>query len=111
MGTFSYDSILKADFDDRILAHLQLVIGGKLRRGESFFFNWKDDMSVGDGRTTVWMHPTVPVIYKYHGSRMPLINRQWIEALSKSANSSLGLQIVPEPEPEAAPAPARSVAS
>ena len=59
MGKFIYDAIVKVDFEDRLLAHLQLVIGAKMRRGESFHFTWKDDPSIGDGRTTVWIHPRV----------------------------------------------------
>jgi len=97
VGTLSYDTNFKADFDDRVLAHLQIVIGAKLRRGESFHFSWKNEQSVGHGRTTVWLHPTVPLVYSYLGSRTPAINRQWVEALMTSANSVAGLQIVPEP--------------
>lgn len=99
MGTLSYDSSFTADFDDRLLAHLQIVIGAKLRRNESFYFSWKDDARVGDGRTTIWLHPGIPLVYKYFGSRMPSINRAWIEALTVAANTPGGLQIVPEPEP------------
>lgn len=76
MGTLSYDSTLKADFEDRLLAHLQLVISAKLRRGESFNFTWKDATSIGNGRTTVWVHPTVPLIYKYFSGSIPAINRR-----------------------------------
>jgi len=43
MGKLTYDSTLTVDFDDRVLAHLQLVIGAKLRRAESFYFSWRDD--------------------------------------------------------------------
>ena len=105
MGTFAYDSTLKAEFDDRALAHLQIVIGAKLRRGESFYFSWRDAQAVGDGRTTVWMHPGVGIVYKYHGSRMPTVNPAWIQELSESANSPAGLQIMPEPAP---PVPRRT---
>jgi hypothetical protein len=98
MGKLTYDSTMTVDFDDRVLAHLQLVIGAKLRRGESFFFSWRDDQSVGDGRSTLWMHPTVPLYFKYSGSRPPPINRAWIDALVGSANSATGLHIVPEPQ-------------
>lgn len=52
MGKFTYETTTKVDFDDRILAHLQLVITTKLRRSEAFTFTWKDDASIGDGRTT-----------------------------------------------------------
>lgn len=97
MGKLTLDSTLVVEFDDRLLAHLQLVIGAKVRRGESFHFTWKDDPSIGDGRTTVWIHPATPIIYKYFGSRQPTINRAWLEALTLTANSATGLQIVPEP--------------
>ena len=33
MGKLTYDHSLSVDFDDRTLAHLQIVIGMKLRRG------------------------------------------------------------------------------
>lgn len=100
MGTLSYDASLKIDFDDRTLAHLQIVIGAKLRRSESFYFSWRDEHSTGDGRTTIWLHPALPLVYKYHGSKMPRINPAWIQLLTESANGNAGLQVVPEPEPE-----------
>jgi len=98
VGTLSYDVVLSADFDDRILAHLQVVIGAKLRRGESFFFSWKEDNRIGDGRTSIWLQPTIPLSFKYVGSRTPSINRLWIEALMTAANSANGLHILPEPD-------------
>ncbi|BDZ47421.1 ATP-dependent DNA ligase [Naasia aerilata] len=97
MGKLTYDSTLVVDFDDRVLAHLQIVIGAKLRRNESFYFSWRDDAAVGDGRSVIWLHPSIPVFYKYHGGRVPGINRSWIEELMATANSSGGLRIVPEP--------------
>jgi len=97
MGKLIYDGTVKADFDDRVLAHLQLVIGTKLRRGESFHFSWKEDVSVGGGRTAIWVHPRCSLVYKYYGSRKPQINMAWIDALAHTANSPGGLHVVPEP--------------
>ncbi|WP_104083087.1 ATP-dependent DNA ligase [Cryobacterium sp. Y11] len=97
MGKLTYDSNLAADFDDRVLAHIQVVIGAKLRRGESFYFTWRDDPQAGDGHSTIWLHPSIPLAYKYFGSRSPTLNREWIEALMATANSATGLQIVQEP--------------
>jgi hypothetical protein len=97
MGSFHYDVGFSADFEDRLLAHLQIVIGAKLRRGEGFYFSWRDDGRVGNGRTTIWIHPAVSLRYKYYGGRMPRINPAWIRDLSISANSASGLQLVPEP--------------
>ncbi|MCU1586351.1 MAG: uncharacterized protein JWM49_2907 [Microbacteriaceae bacterium] len=97
MGTLTYDSTLTADFDDRVLAHLQIVINGKLRRNEAFAFSWKDDQRIGNGRTSIWLNSAIPISYKYLGGRMPLINPRWIEALVVAANSPGGLHLVPEP--------------
>jgi hypothetical protein len=97
MGTFLYDVDFSADFDDRLLAHLQIVIGSKLRRGESFYFSWHDDVRVGNGRTSLWLHPAVPLRYKYYGGRMPRINPAWIRILALSADSTAGLQVLDEP--------------
>lgn len=97
MGRLTYDSTLIVDFDDRLLAHLQLVIGAKFRRNEAFYFSWIDDPSIGSGRSTLWMYPTIPLHFKFSGGRPPAINRHWIDALILTANSPAGLHIVPEP--------------
>ena len=98
MGTLIYDGqTAEIPMDDRALAHLQLVIISKLRRKESFAFSWKDSPAAGDGRSCVWMHPEISLRFKFAGSRAPTINQQWLTALSSSANSSSGLQLIPEP--------------
>lgn len=97
MGKFIYSSGTRVDFDDRILAHLQVVISNKLRRGEAFVFTWRDDVSIGYGRTSVWLNPALPMSFKYYGSRPPALNRAWVEALAITANSPHGLYVVPEP--------------
>lgn len=97
MGKFTYDRDVRVDFEDRMLSHLQIVIGNKLRRGESFFFSWRVDPSLGQGRSSVWMHPYAALTFTFHGSRSPSISREWIEALAVTANSQRGLYLVPEP--------------
>lgn len=96
MGKLTYDHSLSVDFDDRTLAHLQVVIGMKLRRGESFYFSWKDDQRVGDGRTAIWLHPSIALVYKFYGSRVPQINPHWIRTLELTANTHTGLYITDE---------------
>lgn len=97
MGRFIYEGSVKTEIEDRALTHLQLVITAKLRRGEPFGFTWREDTSVGGGRTSVWVHAGSSLVYKYHGSRQPSVNRDWIEALAFTANSPGGLYLVPEP--------------
>jgi hypothetical protein len=103
MGRLTYHSTLVVEFDDRTLTHLQIVIGAKLRRGEAFFFSWKDAAETGSGRTTIWLHPTIPVVFTLSGGRPPAISRAWLNELVVSANSRQGLQLVPEPDAPGAP--------
>ena len=97
MGKFVYDGTVKTEIEDRALTHVQLVMTAKLRRGEPFPFSWREDASVGGGRTTVWVQPSSSLVFKYYGSRQPEINRAWIEALAYTANTPTGLHLVPEP--------------
>lgn len=101
MGKFVYEEQVRAEFEDRLLAHLQIVIGNKLRRGEAFYFTWKEELSVGGGRSAVWMHPGASLVFKFSGGRAPAINRTWLEALMYTASSPTGLHVVPEPHEEA----------
>lgn len=102
MGKFIYEDLVRVDFEDRLLAHLQVVVGNKLKRGEPFYFLWKDDVSLGGGRTSVWMHAGASFVFKFHGSRPPALNREWLDALMFTANSPTGLYVVPEPQAVAA---------
>jgi hypothetical protein len=84
------------EIDDRTLAHVQIVMLAKLRRGESFSFTYTPVPSSGEGRTVVWVHPSQFLSFKYNGGRVPAINREWVEELMATANSVAGLHIVPE---------------
>jgi hypothetical protein len=97
MGRFNYNAASRVDIEDRALAHMQIVVGSKLRRGECFFFTWRDDASVGDGRRSVWIHPAADLEFKFYGSRAPSINRAWVDVLARAANSPTGLYILSEP--------------
>lgn len=103
MGKFVYEGGPKVELDDRALLHLQTVIAAKLRRAEPFSFSWRDDASVGGGRTSVWIHPGAALVFKFDGGgRMPL-NRAWVDALAFTANAPSGLYLTPEPTESTAP--------
>ena len=103
MGKLLYGtSGTEIEFDDRTLTHLQIVIAAKLRRKESFFFSWKDDPAVGDGRSSIWLDASIPLYFKFAGGRVPSINREWLETLTASSNGSGGLQFTEEPAAGAA---------
>jgi hypothetical protein len=99
MGKFVYgSSVTFVEFDDRTLAHLEVVITAKLRRRESLAFTWQYSTSRVGGTTTVWLNAAVPVKFDYYGSRHPVLNREWIEALMLLANTPAGLTVVDEPK-------------
>ena len=99
MGKLIYGG-LEVRFEDRVLAHLQLVIGAKLRRGERFFLSWRDTQESDVGRTTLWIDPSISLIFRYKGDTMPTINRQWLDQLTQAANSGQGLMLSDEPTME-----------
>jgi len=95
MGSISYDHLV-VRMDDRTLAHVQIVVVNKLRRGEAFLMSWKDSVEAGSGRSSIWIHPYVLVHFKFDGGRAPTINPEWVATLSDSANSSRGLIVTAE---------------
>jgi hypothetical protein len=95
MGSLTYDGLV-VHVDDRVLAHLQIVIVNKLRRGENFLMSWKDSPDMGSGRSAIWLHPMVLLHFKFEGSRVPTINEEWLAELAHSADSSRGLIVTAE---------------
>lgn len=84
------------EMDDRLLAHLRIVILTKMRNHESFSLSWRVDPGQGSGRETLWVHPSIALRFRFYGSRPPSINRAWIDLMTKAANRG-DLRIMPEP--------------
>ncbi|WP_199241060.1 DUF7882 family protein [Naasia lichenicola] len=95
MGSLRYDGVV-VHVDDRTLSHLQIVIVNKLRRNQSFLMSWKDSPEVGDGRSSIWLHPQMLLHFKFEGSKAPTINEEWLKTLAESADSSRGLIVTSE---------------
>jgi hypothetical protein len=95
MGTMSYNN-LSVQFDDRVLAHLHVVIIQKFRSRQSFAMSWVDGTSSGSGRTVIWLTPDLPIVFKFLGNRTPAIDRRWLDLLTASAESSTGLIVTDE---------------
>lgn len=97
MGTIYYGgSATPVHVDDRALAHLKVVVATKLRRGESFTLSWQHPDDEERGRTTIWLHPSIPLRFVFDDPETPELSREWLEALSQSANSSGGITLVAE---------------
>ena len=95
MGMLVYNGRMTLPIDDRVLAHLQVVVINKLRRRESFTFTWDD----GAQEAVCWIGPSIPLEFVYSGNRRPLLNREWLELMAMSANANSGLVVMPEPAP------------
>jgi hypothetical protein len=105
MGQFIYGNpSVAVDFDDRVLAHLKVVVLAKVRRAESFTFSWEFSAAAGSGHSSVWIHPAIPLQFNFLGNREPRLNRVWVEELMHLANTPAGLRLTPEP-PESPTAP------
>lgn len=95
MGRLHY-GIRSFEMEDRLLAHLQLIIGVKLRRGENFFMSWKADAG---GRQAVWIDNGVPISCEYSHGHDVKLNLAWAERLADAAGKGGGLIIMAEDVP------------
>ena len=64
MGFFVYDDVRAIRVDDRVLAHLQIVVIDKLRRQEKFVLN----LNNGHGLVTMWLNAYTPMQFVYEGN-------------------------------------------
>lgn len=105
MGQLIYGVAPAIAIDDWALEHLRFVIVTKLRRDESFSFNWENEPDV-DGDVsraspgifgTVWISKSSSLYFSFDKPRAHELNRNWLDALAQAANSSSGLRLVPEP--------------
>ncbi|AOX45556.1 hypothetical protein [Microbacterium sp. BH-3-3-3] len=111
MGTIHYGgSGTIVHIEDRALAHLKVVISTKLRRGESFTLSWRHRDDEERGRSTLWLHPAIPLRFVFDESEPTMLSREWIERLAESANSSGGIMLVAEDIAPSAEADASSSA-
>lgn len=100
MGRLIYgDPRWSIELDDRLLAHLRVVIIAKLRRDERFMLSWEHQDTKSGGHSSIWFHSAIPLQFEFDGGRDPSLNRAWIDLLMHSANSVGGLVVLPEPRP------------
>jgi hypothetical protein len=97
VGTIYYGgSTMPIHIEDRALAHLKVVIATKLRRNESFTLSWRHPEDQPKGRSTIWLHPSIPLRFVFDDPEPAELSREWIEELANSANSTGGIMLVAE---------------
>lgn len=98
MGYLHYGSPPESfQFDDRTLAHVELVVLAKLRRNESFALTID---APDDGRQTIWINSSASLRFEFDTTKVD-VNREWLEELIDSANTTTGMKVLPEPEKKA----------
>jgi hypothetical protein len=96
-------SSMEVGIDDRTLAHLQIVIGMRLQARERFFLSWRDHSDVGSGRSSIWIDPSVCLVFRYTDSSPVRINRSWLDLLGSPEKGSGALFLQGEPGESTAP--------
>ncbi|QMU96793.1 hypothetical protein FVO59_05825 [Microbacterium esteraromaticum] len=105
MGRLRYDgTAAPITIDDSTLAHLKIVMGTKLRRNESFLMTWLRTDDAEDARTTIWVHPAIPLQFGFDVPALPPIEPERISAIMTALNASGELVL-----DEYLPAPAEAV--
>jgi hypothetical protein len=92
VGTLKYDGVT-VEFDDRVLAHIEIVVVQKLRRAEPFLMSWRAAGDAGGGRTAIWIQPAARLSFHFVTNAKPEIDRAWLERLMTAANSATGMLV------------------
>lgn len=83
------------ELPDRVLAHVKAVVASKLRRGESFTLSWRHDPDGPPGRSTLWLHPSIPLRFVFSGQDGESLDPELLRRLALAAGSTAGLVINP----------------
>lgn len=106
MGRIKYDgSGASIVMDDATVAHLKIIICSKLRRHESFLMTWVRADGGEDARTSIWLHPAIPLQFGFDDAKNPQIDPARITTMMDSLNR-VGELVLDEYIIPAAPIPA-----
>ncbi|MGZ0712418.1 DUF7882 family protein (plasmid) [Coraliomargarita sp. W4R53] len=94
MGALFYgNDVDPISIPDHVLSHIKVLFASKLRRSESFSFTWKHAPDQPSGRSTIWVHPAIPLRFVFEAEEAGRLDTDLLQALAKRANSSTGLAI------------------
>ncbi|WP_191966761.1 ATP-dependent DNA ligase [Microbacterium testaceum] len=91
MGRLIYRDRASFDIDDRILAHLRIVVMNKLRRNEGFMLQ----LPVNEGvrQASLWIHASNALVMQFYGGREPVIDRALVDQMMHDASGADGLTL------------------
>lgn len=92
MGNLYYGNVeTPITMPDRVLAHLAAIATTKLRRSESFVVSLKGTEADGQGRTTLWFQPAIPLRFVYEQAEAIALNPATLREMADQATSNGGL--------------------
>ena len=107
MGRLIYRDKASFDIDDRLLAHLRIVIMNKLRRNEGFML--QVPVTEGVRQASLWVHASNARVLQFYGGRAPAIDRELVDQMMHDASGPDGLTLSGSGIAAAPSAPARPV--
>jgi hypothetical protein len=81
------------DIDDRVLAHVQIVILDKLRRGEPLLITVQHSSSELERSTGVWIGPSVPLVFIIADLNGLVRDRELLARLVQQSHSLDGIVV------------------
>lgn len=95
MGKLTYGAIQREIvIDDKLLAHIEVVVLSRLRRNNAFALRWTENVEGGDDvRRTIWVHPNSDLYFEYETPEHGELDREVLDKLAKSADSNAGINL------------------
>jgi len=94
MGKLTYGAIQREIvMEDRLLAHLEVVVLARLRRNNPLTLRWVERDEDGDGRRTIWIHPGSDLYFEYTGAEHGELDRELLDTLVRAADSNSGINL------------------
>jgi hypothetical protein len=105
LGHLIYGVAPAIRINDRALRHLQAVVMSKLRRNESFSFEWHSEPDIdGDDAIenggefgSVWISQAALLYFSYDKAPEDTFNMAWLKLLSETVASTGRLRLLREP--------------
>jgi hypothetical protein len=93
MGRLVYGALQRRIVvDDRLLAHIEVVVLSRLRRNNAFALRWAET-GERPGRRTIWIHQGTDLCFEYDQAEQDELDRELLDQLAKAADSNTGINL------------------
>jgi hypothetical protein len=94
VGRLAYGAIPRTiSIDDRLLAHIEVVVLSRLRRNNAFALRWTEAGGEQPGRRTIWIHQGTDLCFEYDAAEQGELDRELLDQLAKAADSNGGINL------------------